>query len=715
MHRFLLTTSCRCLLGLTVAAAGMGAAGAETTTGILAAPKIAPPQPTLNFYLVPGLIDMPSGEAQADGDFSTGISYFGGIARTAITFQIAPMLSGSFRYSGIKDLDYAGWNDYYDRSFDLRLRVLKETQWLPSVTVGLQDFVGTGVSSAEYIAATKNFPYGIKATAGVGWGRFGSSNSFGSPLGERPPTDVGMGGMPNYGQWFRGPAAPFAGIEWQVNDKLGLKAEYSSDAYTLESEDRDVLDRKSDFNFGVEYQVAEGVRLGAYSMYGSTVGVSATFVMNPRRAVTPLSFPAPPPIDVRTGAASSWSTEWVNQPGKKAQLDQSMTALLAHEGLELESLVVTGTSASLRYRDTYYDSRPNGIGRAARVMANVLPPSVESFQIIPVWNGQALMAVTVRRSDLERLEFSPTADRDLWARTTITDAGNLPVPPPAAGAYPQNFWSIEPYLRASYFDPKKPYRAEVGLRALAQVSFAPGLVLGGSVRVPIAGNLDEPQPASNSQLPHVRTDTPLYDKYGQPGLESLTLAQYFRPGKALYGSVAGGYLEPQFAGLSTALLWKPVDSRLAFGADLSYAVQRDYDMQFGLQDYSVVTGYLSGYYDFGGGFIGNIDVGRYLAGDYGATIAVERQFNNGWRVGAFATKTNVSAEEFGEGSFDKGIYFTVPMAWFTGRPNQTGFSATFRPVLRDGGAQLFNTGALYDRVRAQDVLNYEEQWGRFWR
>ena len=30
-------------------------------------------------------------------------------------------------------------------------------------------------------------------------------------------------------------------------------------------------------------------------------------------------------------------------------------------------------------------------------------------------------------------------------------------------------------------------------------------------------------------------------------------------------------------------------------------------------------------------------------------------------MGAFATKTDISAYEFGEGSFDKGIYFSIPL------------------------------------------------------
>ena len=52
-----------------------------------------------------------------------------------------------------------------------------------------------------------------------------------------------IGGDPSYDQWFRGPMAPFGGIEWQISDKLGFKAEYSSDAYTLKQQ-QGLFDRK---------------------------------------------------------------------------------------------------------------------------------------------------------------------------------------------------------------------------------------------------------------------------------------------------------------------------------------------------------------------------------------------------------------------------------------------------------------------------------------
>ena len=100
----------------------------------------------------------------------------------------------------------------------------------------------------------------------------------------------------SYDQWFRGDFAPFAGVEWQINDRWGVKAEYSSDAYVTETQTVDVFDRKSSFNFGVEYQAAPRTRLGAYYLYGSKFGVTAQFQLNPYHPVTPMAVPAPQPL-----------------------------------------------------------------------------------------------------------------------------------------------------------------------------------------------------------------------------------------------------------------------------------------------------------------------------------------------------------------------------------------------------------------------------------
>jgi len=687
----------------------------------LASTGFAEIRSSLNFAGVTGLIDMPSGDSQIDGALSVSKSLFGPIGRTTLSFQIAPRLSGSFRYTGI-----GNWDRYdevksletnYDRSFDLRYQVAEEGRFMPAVTVGFQDVIGTGIYSGEYIAATKTFGHAVKVTTGLGWGRFGSFGSIGAPFGERPAVDFGRGGTFRLGQWFRGDMAPFAGVEWQATSKLTFKAEYSSDAYVVESERRRTFDRNSPVNFGVEYAPSNGVRFGLYSLYGSEVGLSAQIVLDPKKSATGGSLgPGPLPVQART-AAKTWGPDWVTDTGAQSTMRRDLQKILGHDGIVVESLAVAPTTAQIRIRNTKLDNNPQALGRTARALAAVLPASVEQFEIVPMLHGVPQSKVVLQRSDLEQLEFAPGGDGQIRDRAQIL-AISGPAPDGAVyanGLYPRFSWNVSPFVATSLFDPDNPLRADLRLRARASYDIASGLVLSGAISKKLFGNIDTSRRNSSSVLPHVRSDANQYASQGDPAVEHLTLAWFAKPAPNLFSRVTVGYLETMYGGVSTEVLWQRPDKPYALGVEVNYVKQRNFDQLFGFQDYSVVTGHVSGYYSFNNGFHAQLDVGRYLAGDVGATLTVEREFANGIKVGAFATLTDVSFDDFGEGSFDKGIKLEMPLAWILGRPTQKVNKMTLRPILRDGGARLNVDGRLYQTVREYQQTDLDAAWGRFWR
>ena len=118
-------------------------------------------------------------------------------------------------------------------------------------------------------------------------------------------------------------------------------------------------------------------------------------------------------------------------------------------------------------------------------------------------------------------------------------------------------------------------------------------------------------------------------------------------------------------------------------------------------DYQTETAFASAYWATP---FYNFDVavhaGKYLAEDVGATLEVRRTFDNGWMVGLWATRTNVSAEDFGEGSFDKGLFFKIPLNWFLGSSSRSSYATRVRPVQRDGGQYLEDfTGGIWWQTR----------------
>nr|WP_245398633.1 YjbH domain-containing protein [Oceaniglobus trochenteri] len=709
-------------VGTVATLAFTGAASPEDMT------RAVTDRPNLNFYGVTGVIETPTALSQPDGQLSTTVSNFAGITRTTLTFQILPRVEGSFRYAKFKDLNFGGGGgaDYFDRSFDISLRILDETRYLPAVKVGLQDFIGTGLYSGEYIVATKTFGDRLTVSGGLGWGRLGTYKPLGAPFGDRPDNDIGLGGKANFGQWFRGPAAPFAGITYRATDKLTLMAEYSSDAYGLETgtDPRRAIalfERKSPLNFGIDYKINNSVNLGATYMYGDTFGVNLNVSLNPYAPPAKGSRgPGPAPVFIRPARAddaAAWEEEWALGKTANARLIKALSRQLEPQGIIVDSLDARADSVEVRVRTGQFDNGAQMLGRVMRGLTATMPASVETFRIVPVVQGLAASMVTIRRSDIEALEHTPNHEEQLLAVTGFAAAPGRRGPDAALNTdyFPKFNWTLAPYLRQSYFDPSNPFRFGTGLRLSASYEPTPGLVFSGSVTKRLAGNIANDTFKYPTNLQPVRTDALFYEQQGDPALEHLTASYYFKPAENVFGRITGGYLERMYGGVSGEILWKPVNSRLALGAELNYVKQRDFDTRLGFRDYSVVTGHVSAYYQMDNGFHAQLDVGRYLAGDVGATLSIDREFKNGWSVGAFATLTNVSAEEFGEGSFDKGIRLTIPVSWFLGTPSTYKLGTTLRPIQRDGGARVQVNGRLYERVRQYQRPTLEDEWGRVWR
>lgn len=694
---------------------------------LLVSPALADPTPSaapmnrhasLNFNGVPGLIDMPSAYSMPDGEMAATVSSFAGYTRATLNWQITPRLSGAFRYSVFQNVNRSGFQDYYDRSFDLRYQLAFEGQYMPAISVGLQDFAGTGLYSGEYIVASKAITPDLTVTGGLGWGRYGTYQPLSSPFGARPGVNIGQGGTLSTNTWFRGPMAAFGGVEWRPSDKLRLKLEYSSDDYAFEAGTRGLFKRKSPINLGVEYQVNDALRLGAYSLYGDTIGIAASLSMNPRRATTPRIDRAPSPIAPRPSRLQFpdvYSSDWVGSETQRASIESSLKTALEPEGQVVLGLDLKPDTATIWVDNERHIEPAGAAGRIARVLAFGLPASVETFRIVMVKNGVPVSTLQLNRSDLERLETEPNRAEALLAGAGFGEAPPLTAANQIGGAFPRFDWRISPYTRTSYFDPQNPLLFELGARASARYEPTPGLVAQGTIEAGLASNFDRARLSTGTALPAVRTDWANFYQPGEVRLRDATLSYSRNLGKGFYGRLTVGYLEQMYGGVSAEVLWKPVDSRLGLGVEVNHVRKRDPNDMFGFGTYEITTGHASAYYEMENGYHGQLDVGRYLAGDIGATLTLSREFANGWKVSAFATMTDVSAADFGEGSFDKGISFEIPLGWATGSPSQRTIGHTIRPVQRDGGARLNVRDRLYETVRSADSERYEDGWPLVWR
>ena len=182
------------------------------------------------------------------------------------------------------------------------MRLLEETTYLPDLTLGLRDLVGTGLDGAEYLVASKRVG-NFDITAGLGWGRLGSSGALKNPFGlisssfnSRSGDAAATAGDINFGQYFHGPdAGIFGGVTWQTPfDKLELLVEYSSDRYVRET-NAGILNLRSPLNAGLAYRPFDGVTLSAGWLYGTTFSLALTLSVDPTRTSFDTRTGTPPP------------------------------------------------------------------------------------------------------------------------------------------------------------------------------------------------------------------------------------------------------------------------------------------------------------------------------------------------------------------------------------------------------------------------------------
>ena len=400
----------------------------------------------------------------------------------------------------------------------------------------------------------------------------------------------------------------------------------------------------------------------------------------------------------------------VIQVPDRARTERRIRDAITAQQLFVDAISLGGTEVLIYYRNVHYLAETDAVDRIVRVLTKEAPPTVERFRLIAVQNGVPQQEFDVLRSPVERSyqqEDGTVFDHSVRIRPPAMDQ---PVLAEATDIYPHISWGIYPQFRQALFDPNQPFGVQFLAVGGAGVELARGLSVFGSVEVSLYDDFNTSRP-SDSQLPHVRSDFLKYFTQGKTGIGHLDAEYRFRLTPTVFATVKAGYLESMFAGAGGEILWRPPGARWALGADVYQLWQRDYDRLFGLQHYHVTTGHVSLYYDspwYDLNFM--LRAGKYLAGDRGLTFQVTRRFSTGVEIGAFFTKTNVSAEQFGEGSFDKGIIIRIPLGWVAPLETQSEIGLDLRPVQRDGGQTLSGDATLYDETRATsqgEVLRHE--------
>ena len=673
-----------------------------------------------------GLMQMPTGRMAREGQFSFNGTWNNEYHWYSISLQVMPWLEASIRYTLVQDLlysgdpDFSGDNELADKGIDFKVRLLKESRYIPEVSLGFRDFGGTGLFDGEFLAATKRFGP-LDATVGIGWGYLGQSGNISNPMCSiadrfctRPQDYSGNGGQFDVDRWFTGPASIYAGLEYQTPfQPLSIKVEYDTNDY---SQDAPVVRGRADMtqhipvNFGLVYKHQDWAHLRMSYERGDTftAGLTLTTNFNDLYA-TWLDEPEP---ELRPNGS--------NKPTDYSRLAQELYDVagykVSHIELEQDTLVVVAEQS--KYRD-----RTKARSRASTVIANHTPESVQSYHIIETKESLALTQAEIDRESYLAYKTQQSLDAD-FSQGETTYVVSERVGKSEYEEFERFDYAFSPQLVQSFGSAESFYLYSIGVNAEASFWLTRNLQASGSLYLNLIDNYDKFNyiaPPDGTDVPRVRTLFRAYVDESALRMNNLQLTWFEDFGDNWFFQGYGGYLETMFAGAGAEVLYRPVNASWAIGADFNFIAQRDPESWFGVFEdsrqfseadqryYNVVdkgtTGFLTAYYMPQWSWLDDtllkVGAGEFLAGDIGARIDFSKQFDSGVIAGVFASITDLTPEEYGEGSFTKGFYISVPFDVMTVKPSGNRASFSWQPITRDGGQMLKRKYQLFDVTDAR--------------
>lgn len=665
-----------------------------------------------------GLLQTPTARFAEDGAFSFNLNRVSPYSRYSIAVTPLPWMEATLRYTSMTNSRYSnnenfsGDQSFKDKAVDARFRLWQESYWAPQVALGFIDMAGTGLFSGEYLVASKRF-WDLDLSLGLAWGYQANRGDIDNPFGslresERQGRRSGdRGGNFNTDNYFSGPAAFFGGVEYQTPwDRLRLKVELDGNDYRAEPNDPDFEPADSRLNLGAVFRVSKGVDINVGWERGNTAMFGVTFHSNLKTAKHPRKFldPAPEARRPLPAGVSGQQVDWADVSDR----------LRDNAGFAVEDIAVRDREVIITGEQKTYRNEAVGVTRAARILDNSLGEgSYDWYTLVNKPRGMAVSETSIDAQTLRDYEDNATDERGL-RRGIVNATPSVVNKETVHTAELDKFdWGVSLGYNQNIGGPDDFILYQVLARLNAEYRFSRSSWVRGNLAVNLLDNFDKFKYTAPSNLPRVRTHIREYLTTSDVVLENLQYNYTKRLDRDLYAIGYAGLLENMYGGVGGEVLYRPFDANWAIGVDANWVKQRSFRQDFSFRDYSTWTGHVTGYTQLPyWDVLLKGSAGRYLAGDYGGTLDVSRRFANGVTVGAWATKTDVSSEEFGEGSFDKGIYFSLPLDAFFSRSTKTVGTIAWRPLTRDGGARLGRYYNLYDMTSARDIDWFNDGFGQ---
>lgn len=647
---------------------------------------------------------MPNAYAGQDGTWSLGFSQDKPYSTLWTSATLLPALQGTARYVGVAGISgfdnpqYGGnYGRYKDKVFDVKLQLLPESRYFPAIAVGRTDLFGTGLFKSEYITASKQLGE-VEATIGYGKNRIDG---------------------------------PFAGTRWTPSSypDWSLVAEYDANNYQKDFRASDTFarERKSGLKTGLEYRWGWLSLQAAYQQSHSSLNAMVNIPLNQREFVPKIQEPgyfSPAELPVRPSAE-----EWrANSEHAKA-----LQRALQKQDFTLVSMAYQRGTLTLNLGNSRISEVGRAVGRAVRTALYFAPLETRTIKVtyteldLPVATYEFFDMAALRdylAGKMSRVRFNEFVlvraggpmDRiershdNAALAAGLFDEVNLSVLLSEDGDIVQlrkqdsllNRFKIAPKLGFYFNDPSGALHYDLSLASNIDRRLGEGLYLNSSVGATVLEDVSDVKQASNSLLPHVRSDVAEYKRGGKVKLFKAVLNQYYKPDTDWYARASAGLYEEMFAGMGGQVLYAPSGRRWAADISVDAVRQRDYKGWFGFRDYQTITSLASLHYRLPYGVTATARVGRFLAKDNGMRLEFKRRFRSGVEIGAWYTRTD-GKDITNPGSpsspyNDKGIFLSIPLDSMLTVDTRSKGGFSISPWTRDVGQMVASPGDLYELI-----------------
>ncbi len=600
----------------------------------------------------------------------------------------------SLRYADINTKKYSpfksfsGDQTFKDKSFNIKLKLIEETGTFPELSIGFRDFIGTGKFASEYIVSSKkvgDFDFSV----GLGWGSLSSSQGIENPFINISNNflsrnkDTGRGGNFQLDRWFTGgKVSSFYGFEYQ-NKRSGIRFKVDYD-----TSNPFYLDRKSNFSFGLAIPASNLIDINIFRHRGTDLGFSLSYKANYSKPLIKkqeilgnILFTESDSDLIRNNDAVFAGTMNVllNSYGIYTQEiildDENITFIVENSKYRKQSLankrIIQQTSTLLKLREI---KNVSIVYKQGNILTNEVSFPLHRF-VDFIENNSSI-------PELQRFVLNDNYFKTKKTRPIFQ--GEV--------KYPTYTWGINPNLKNHVGAPESFYSGHIGIYFNGGIVFNDRSFFDATASVALGSNMDQLRLRSFSRLPKVRSDIREYlkERYSIVNLNFTHLFSpvYRRKGLFISG-LKIGLFEEMYGGVGSAFLFRDINQPWFLSGNFYWIKQREFSQRLSFRNYETFTGHLNFTWETPfDGVKATISAGRYLARDSGITINLSKTFSSGFTLGAFATKTDISAEEFGEGSFDKGIYFSIPLDLVSSKYRKNNARFIWRNLTRDGGAML---------------------------